>query len=236
MTKAVDLETGIEEVTKLIKIQMASGANPVMVGLAGGSASGKTFAVTDRLKRHFGNRMTIVPIDDYLKTPISPEEAARTGKKINLDTPRRIKMGKLRMDLLALKRKKSIEKPVFDFIRSEEAGSELIAPRKIVLVEGLYTLSSNLFKIFDITVFVESSTRSKLLRRLMRDMKRTRYWSTHKEILEYFNKVVLPMERKYIQPTKMHAQIIIKNDFNHEIEGKSGEVEEIARKLGIVKK
>jgi predicted adenylyl cyclase CyaB len=108
-------------------------------------------------------------------------------------------------------------------------GTEKVNPNKIIIVEGLFALDERLKDLGDVKVFVDVSMHGRLIRKLMRDIQRTGRRPI--DILKYFSKVVNPMHEKYVESTKMNADLIIENEYNPEIESENFELHEVQLKF-----
>lgn len=216
------LEEGVGVLVSRIeeKVESAEGA-PVVVQIAGGSASGKTSAVAKKIRDIFGDSALLISMDDYYRGRkfIALEE--KKGNKLNWDQPEVSDIDLLRQNLQDLRGGSSVEKPIYDFKAGERVGVENMQPKKIIIVEGLFALNDTIKDLGDIHVFVEIGLHGRILRRLLRDIERTDQAPV--DILRYFSEVVEPMNEKYIEATKKNADILIKNEYDPKIEaGKSG--------------
>lgn len=182
-------------------------ARPIVVGLAGGSGSGKT-TVLRRLMERFGTEhIAVVDHDSYYLdlAHLAPDRRA----KFNFDHPDALETELLIAHLDALLDGKSIEKPVYDFtrhVRSE--ATTTIEPRPIVIVEGILVLSdARLRDRMQIKLFVEAADDIRLIRRIRRDIhERGRAVD---DILSQYERTVRPMHRSYVEPSRHEADIII---------------------------
>ena len=218
MPREYDLELGLKELNSLIELKMSVQLEPVLVEIAGGSASGKTSAVANQVKAHFVNDATIISMDDYYMGNEYFTAEAEKGNLLNWDQPEAINIKLLKKHLRALKNGQKINKPVYSFKTGEIAGAELIEPKRIIIIEGLFALDDLLAKEGDIKVFVDISTHGRILRRILRDVERTN--QNPSDILKYFSDVVEPMHEKYIKSTKKNADIVIRNEYNPSVEAK----------------
>lgn len=216
------LEEGVGVLVSMIeeKVDSAEGA-PVVIQIAGGSASGKTSAVAKKIRDVFGDNALLISMDDYYRGRkfIALEE--RRGNRLNWDQPEVSDIALLRQNLQDLRSGGSVEKPIYDFKAGERVGVEKVQPKKIIIVEGLFALSDAIKDLGDIHAFVEIGLHGRILRRLLRDIERTDQAPV--DILRYFSEVVEPMNEKYVEATKENADIIIKNEYDPKTEaGKSG--------------
>lgn len=180
----------------------------VVIGLAGGSASGKS-SIAKTLKEHFKETQNVVILrmDDYYKDQgsISMEVRLQT----NYDHPFAFDMDLLIEDLNKLKEGIAIEKPVYDFMEHTRSDyRETIEPCDVVILEGLLTLDEErLRKLLDIKVFVDAEADIRFIRRLKRDVnKRGR---SLESVVDQYLTTVRTMHDQFVEPSKRYADIII---------------------------
>ena len=133
----------------------------VVIGVAGGSCSGKSF-VSDILANAV--KGTILPMDDYYRGISSTEDG-------NFDKPDALDLELLRRHLAQLREGKSIRKPIYDFKTHARSGYEVFKAPKIIIVEGLFALHNILCSELDVRIFVEADTETRLRRRTERDIR-----------------------------------------------------------------
>jgi uridine kinase len=181
----------------------------VVIGIAGGSASGKTSVA----KKLFENQISrvgsiaMIRLDDYYKelSNLSIEERAAT----NFDHPDSIDFDLLKSHLQQLKAGQSINKPIYDFtIHNRKGQSELIKPVNVVILEGILTLSeASIRHLCDIKLYVDTPDDIRFIRRLKRDTKdRGR---TIESVINQYLETVRPMHEQFVEPSKRYADIII---------------------------
>ncbi|HPH78649.1 MAG TPA: CYTH domain-containing protein [bacterium] len=219
-----------EGVTKLInnieeKIK-SNNSKPVIVEIAGGSASGKTSEVAKQVKKHFGEDAVIISMDDFYRGAKYMNEQAAQGINYNWDQPEALNIAQLLQILQELKTGNVVEKPIYDMKTSAPSEkTETVKPTKVIIVEGLFALNDAIKDCGDIKAFVDIGTHGRLLRRLLRDVERT--GQKPQDILKYFAKIVQPMHEKYIEPTLKNADLIINNEYNANIEASKSGLHEI---------
>lgn len=191
----MDLAEGKSKIIELSN-RLLSGKPHLLIGIAGGSGSGKSFLAKE-LSSHF--KSTMLKMDDYYIRGIC---------KNNKDVPRALDLALLRTHLMMLHNGKSITKPIYTFALKKD-GYESIKPKTIIILDGIFALHSKFADILDIKVFVDSSEKKRLERRLNRDMEDRGYTKEH--TLKRWKETVEPMYIKHILPTKQKADIIIKN-------------------------
>jgi uridine kinase len=178
----------------------------IIIGIAGGTGSGKTTLV-NKLKETLGDEVLTLTHDDYYKanSHLPLEERAL----LNYDHPNAFDTEMLVNDLIKLKDGQSIEKPCYDFSRHTRAEETSIEePTKVIIVEGILIFEHvELRKLFDIKVFVDTDADVRFIRRLLRDVKE-RGRELDSVINQYLNTVKI-MHEEFVEPSKKHADIII---------------------------
>lgn len=181
---------------------------PVIIGIAGGSASGKT-AVAYKIYEYFKGKHTIkiIKLDDYYK-----EQSHLTMEKrvlTNYDHPFAFDMELLVKHLDCLKAGQAIQKPIYNFElhnRAEEI--ETIYPRDVFILEGLFVLNESQIREYcDILVYVDTDADIRFIRRLQRDMKER--GRSLDSICNQYLTTVRPMHEQFIETSKKYAHIII---------------------------
>ena len=183
----------------------------IMIGIAGGTGSGKS-TFTNRLKEHFGDDVTVIYHDNYYKRRDDMTYEERT--KVNYDHPGSLETELLIKHLKMLKEGKSVECPIYDFTQHNRSNkSYTIQPSKIFLIEGILIFSDEKLRdLFDIKVFVEADADERILRRIIRDVKER--GRDLNNIMEQYLTTVKPMHALYVEPTKNTADIIINGGMN----------------------
>ncbi len=226
-----NLEEGIEKIVAHINEKLSSQTGPVLIEIAGGSASGKTSAVSQKIKEIFGDEAIIFSMDDYYRGKTFMNSEAEKGNNLNWDQPEALNLELLQKHLKILKSGEQIEKPIYDMKTSEPIDTEIIQPNRVIIVEGLFALNDIISEEGDIKVFVDIGTHGRILRRLLRDIERT--GQKPADILRYFAEVVEPMHEKYIQNTKKNANIIVDNEYSPKVEAQKSGLHEIQLKFKI---
>ncbi|MDO5033703.1 MAG: uridine kinase [Eubacteriales bacterium] len=179
---------------------------PYLVGIAGGSASGKT-TIIKRLKDIFQDDITLISHDYYYwaHDDLSLEERAR----LNYDHPQAFETNQLIRDLASLKRGQAVEVPIYDFTLHTRRKEKLrIAAKPVILVEGILILEeSKLRDLFDLKVFVDTDADERLLRRIVRDTKER--GRSLESVLQQYMTTVKPMHEEFVEPSKKYADVII---------------------------
>lgn len=224
-----ELKRGTGELAGLIKEKLSKSDKPIIVEIAGGSASGKTRKVTEEVKQEFGDEAIILSMDDYYNGKTFMDSEAAKGNNLNWDQPEALNLELLKTHLADLKQGISIEKPIYDMKNSESNGTETIHPAKIIIIEGLFALNDVIKNEGDIKAFVEIGTHGRIIRRLLRDIERT--GGEPNDILKYFSEVVEPMHEKYVESTKQNAGIVINNEYSPAVEAERSGMHEVQMKF-----
>ena len=182
-----------------------------IIGIAGGSGSGKS-TFTNRLKKFFGENITVIYHDNYYRAndDLSMEER----RKINYDHPQALETDLLVEHLEKLKAGKSIKCPVYDFTQHNRSDKTItIHPSRVIVVEGILIFQDDrLRNAFDIKIFVEADADERILRRVVRDMdERGRELQ---DIIEHYLATVKPMHYLYVEPTRNVADIVLNSGLN----------------------
>ena len=180
---------------------------PIVIGIAGGTGSGKTTVAQAILRRVGSEKIAYLPHDAYYKdhSHLSPEERAQ----VNYDHPDSLETSLLVEHIRALKAGQVIERPVYDFTtHSRTRQTVRVEPRPIILVEGiLIFVEPDLRNLFDIKIFVDTEADIRFIRRLLRDIhERGR---TMESVVDQYLNTVRPMHLEFVEPSKRYADIII---------------------------
>jgi len=177
-----------------------------IIGIAGGTASGKT-TIVNKLKDLFKKDVELISHDCYYKAhdDMPYEERA----KLNYDHPSSFETDRMIKDIICLKKGKTINRPVYDFsIHNRINKTVKVEPKKVILIEGILIFENKeLRNLMDIKIFVDTDADERLMRRIVRDMKfRGR---TIDSILTQYQETVKPMHEEFVEPSKKYADIII---------------------------
>lgn len=180
--------------------------NILVIGIAGGTGSGKTTLMKNIIAR-FGNDVTVLSHDNYYKRHDEMTYEERCG--LNYDEPAALETDLMARHLEQLRQGHAIDCPVYDFTvhnRSDETVAVL--PRRVIIVEGILIFEDQpLRELMDIRIFVDTDADVRLCRRIKRDVnKRGR---TLESVLQQYQQTVKPMHEKYVEPSKRFAHIVI---------------------------
>ncbi|MBB4119070.1 uridine kinase [Mesonia hippocampi] len=179
----------------------------LIIGIAGGTGSGKTTVVKLITEELEADEVTVISQDSYYRdnSDLTYDERC----KINFDHPQSIDFDLICEHLKLLRLGKTIEQPVYSFKEHNRTGETIsTAPKKVMIVEGILILTNpELRKLFDIKIYVHTDSDERLIRRLKRDMnERGRDLN---EVLNRYQNTLKPMHQEFIEPSKEFADIII---------------------------
>ena len=182
----------------------------LIIGIAGGTGSGKTTVVHQIMNELPDAEVGIISQDSYYKENKNMSYEERSN--INFDHPRAIDFELLVTHLKELKRGNIINQPVYSFIKHNRTDDTIVThPRKVMIVEGILIFTNpELRDLFDIKVFVHADSDERLIRRLRRDI--SERGRDMEEFLSRYQHTLKPMHEQFIEPTKAYADIIIPND------------------------
>ncbi len=178
----------------------------MVVGIAGGTGSGKT-TITKKLMQRFGGDVSVIYHDNYYKAHhnMSYEERA----KLNYDHPDSFDTDLLIQAVKDLKAGRSVTCPVYDYTIHDRSDQVIVVkPAKVVIVEGILIFQSReLCQQMDIKIYVDTDADVRILRRIVRDV-RDRGRSLDSVVNQYLS-TVKPMHEQFVEPSKRNADIII---------------------------
>ena len=179
----------------------------LIIGIAGGSGSGKTTVVNKIIKSLPKNSVSVISQDSYYKDNghLSQEEKL----KINFDHPDSIEFDLLNKHIEHLIKGQLIQKPIYSYLTCARAKeTEPVEPKKVIIVEGILIFTNaKLRDKFSIKVFVDADTDDRLIRIIRRDLiERGR---SVQGVLDHYDTFVKPMHLQFIEPTKRYADIIV---------------------------
>ncbi len=181
----------------------------VVIGLAGGSGSGKTTIAEALVDAIAG--VAYVRHDDYYRH--RPELTFGERTKVNYDHPDSLETSLLVSHLRRLREGQPVDRPVYDFTtHTRSEGTVTVAPAPVVLVEGILVLADeDLRSLLDLKIYVDTDADLRLARRMRRDMEER--GRTPDSVLNQYLATVRPMHLEFVEPSKRHADMIIPGGF-----------------------
>lgn len=182
----------------------------LIIGIAGGTGSGKTTVVNQILHELPPDEVCVISQDSYYKETENLSYEERT--KINFDHPNAIDFDLLVAHVTELKKGNVIDQPVYSFITHNRTKDiHKTHPKNVIIVEGILIFNSKALRdLFDIKVFVHADADERLIRRVRRDIEER--GRDIKEVLGRYQSTLKPMHQQFIEPSKTYADIIIPND------------------------
>ena len=178
-----------------------------IIGIAGGTGSGKTTVVKKIVEALPPHHVAVVPLDSYYNDTTSMTEEERHA--INFDHPDAFDWKLLTKQINELREGRAIEQPTYSYLKCNRLPETIhVEPKPVIIVEGIMTLiNKKLRDIMDIRIFVDCDSDERLIRNIQRDtVERGRDVQT---VLDRYLKGLKPMHEQFIEPTKRFAHIII---------------------------
>lgn len=188
---------------------------PLVIGLAGGTGSGKTTIAAALVETATEEHAVIVPQDAYYTSQAQLPFEQR--ERINYDEPRAFDTPLLKEHLLTLLRGEAIERPVYDFGNHVRSDATIhVSSRAIIILEGILTLhEAALRELMDLKVFVDAPADERFIRRLQRDVSERQ--RTADSVISQYRTTVRPMHDLFVQPSKQHADLIVPEGGRNEV-------------------
>jgi uridine kinase len=181
--------------------------DPLVIGIAGGSGSGKTTVAQTILQRVGADRIAFLRHDSYYKELSGLPPAQRD--EINFDHPNSLETELLIQHIASLRDGRAVEVPIYDFSTDSRTGQTItVQPCRVILVEGILIFTEPaLREMFGVKIFVDTDADLRLIRRLQRDMKER--GRTAESVIRQYQLTVRPMHLEFVEPSKRYADIII---------------------------
>lgn len=179
----------------------------IIIGIAGGTGSGKTTVVKRIIESLSADEAAVLPLDSYYKD--SSMVPVEDRQNINFDHPNAFDWELLSKHIAMLRKGQPIEQPVYSYLTcTRQKETVHVEPRKVVIIEGILALSDRkLCKQMDLRIFVDADPDERLIRVIQRDvLERGR---TAEAVMERYVKVLKPMHLEFIEPAKRVADLII---------------------------
>ena len=186
---------------------MPSHPAPLVIGIAGGSGSGKTTVAQVILQRVGPERIAFLQHDAYYKdlSGLPPVQRA----EVNFDHPNSLESELLIRHIKQLRSGQAVDVPIYDFsTHSRTERTYIVQPRPVILVEGILIFAEkNLREMFDVKLFVDTDSDIRFIRRLQRDI--AERGRTTDSVIHQYLTTVRPMHLEFVEPSKRYADVII---------------------------
>jgi uridine kinase len=185
----------------------------LIIGISGGTGSGKTTFVNQILKEFSIKEVSVISQDSYYNDTSNITHEERT--KINFDHPNSIDFKLLIKQLMCLKNGATIQQPVYSFSEHNRLKETVTTiPKKVIIVEGILIFTNSILRnLFDVSIYLDADADERLIRRIKRDI--TERGRDINEVMNRYQETLKPMHEEFIENTKKHADIIIpNNNFN----------------------
>ncbi|WP_353989095.1 uridine kinase [Pediococcus argentinicus] len=186
---------------------MSTTHNPIIIGVTGGSGSGKTTVSKKIYDQLSGHSISVIQQDSYYKDQAEMTMEERAA--VNYDHPLAFDTDLLVEHLMKIKQNQSIEIPVYDYQESTRSAETVLQePRDVIILEGVLILDDERIRdMLDIKVYVDTDDDIRIIRRIRRDMEQR--GRTLDSIITQYLTTVKPMYHQFIEPTKRYADIIV---------------------------
>lgn len=187
----------------------------IIIGIAGGTGSGKTTVVRKIVNSLAPGEVVLLPQDSYYKD--SSHVPAELRQQINFDHPDAFDWPLLLQHIQMLKEGKSIEQLVYHYQTSSRLAETIhVEPRPVIIIEGILALCDpDLRNMMDLKIFVDADPDKRLIRVIQRDV--VERGRTAEAVMERYTRVLKPMHQQFIEPTKRYADLIIPEGGSNEI-------------------
>ncbi len=188
---------------------------PFVIGIAGGTGSGKTTVAHAIVKRVGEERIAFLSHDAYYRDFADLPKDILDGK--NFDHPDSLETELLVRHLRALKQGMVVEMPVYDFkVHRRAPETRRVEPRKVILVDGiLIYVEAELRRLFDVKIFVDTDSDVRLIRRIKRDI--AERGRSLESVVAQYESTVRPMHLEFVEPSKRYADLIIPEGGENEV-------------------
>lgn len=185
-----------------------------IIGIAGGTGSGKTTVVKKIVEEIPGAKVSVIPQDSYYKAA-EPGVPLEVLQQKNFDHPDAFDWDLLFQQVNDLRNGKSIEQPTYSFLKCDRLHETIrVEPTNVIIVEGIMALyRKELRDLMDLKIFVDADPDERLIRVIERDV--IERGKTAREVMSKYRRVLKPMHRQFIEPTKEYADLIIPQGGNN---------------------
>lgn len=187
----------------------------LIIGIAGGTGSGKTTVVKKIMDSLPQGEVVLLPQDSYYKDSSHvPDELKQS---INFDHPNAFDWPLLSEQVAQLRRGESIEQPTYSYLTCSRLAETIhIEPREVIIIEGILALCDpELRAMMDLKVFVDADSDERLIRVIQRDM--AERGRTAEAVMERYTRVLKPMHQQFIEPCKRYADLIVPEGGSNEV-------------------
>jgi uridine kinase len=185
---------------------MSAASRPLVVGIAGGTGSGKT-TVAHKLGASMPGRAAVIEHDAYYRSQahVSPEERS----KVNYDHPSSLESDLLAHHLRELRENRGVDIPIYDFsLHTRRAETRRVEPARVIIVEGILVFTEPaLREQMDIKIFVDTDSDIRLIRRIRRDLEQR--GRSFQSVRDQYYATVRPMHIEHVEPSKRWADLIV---------------------------
>lgn len=187
----------------------------LIIGIAGGTGSGKTTVVRKIIESLDPGEVVLLPQDSYYKD--SSHVPVEERQNINFDHPDAFEWTLLSKHVAMLKEGKSIEQPTYSYLTcTRQAETIHVEPREVIIIEGILALcDKKLRNLIDLKVFVDADSDERLIRVIQRDM--VERGRTAQAVMDRYIRVLKPMHQQFIEPCKRYADLIIPEGGSNQI-------------------
>ena len=186
---------------------MPNNPHSLVIGIAGGTGSGKTTVANVILDRVGKDHIAYLPHDAYYRElrDLPPDQKAM----VNFDHPNSLETELMIEHIIELKNGRSIELPIYDFSTHSRTGETIrVKPQRVIIVEGILIFAEpDLRKLFDVLLFVDTNADIRFIRRLQRDI--SERGRTTEMVIHQYLTTVRPMHLEFVEPSKRYANVII---------------------------
>ena len=178
----------------------------LVIGIAGGTGSGKTTLMENLVKR-FGDNVTVLSHDNYYRR--RDDMTLEERSKVNYDEPAALETDLMVRHLDKLRQGEAIECPVYDFSQHNRSNkTTTIEPKRVIIVEGILIFEDDALRdLMDIRIFVDTDADVRLGRRILRDVEER--GRTLQSVLDQYQTTVKPMHEMYVEPSKKYAHLVV---------------------------
>ncbi len=180
---------------------------PVVIGIAGGSGSGKTTVANVILERVGAHRIAYLPHDAYYRdlAHLPPNQRP----EVNFEHPDSLETDLLTQHIIQLKIGKPVDLPIYDFTNHTRTDKTVrVNPQRVIMVEGILIFAERaLRELFDVKIFVDTDSDIRFIRRLQRDI--SERGRTTETVVQQYLTTVRPMHLEFVEPSKRYADVII---------------------------